>query len=82
MGISHAQAVEVAKRLDPRAGRPLWFSEDGSLLSTAEAQRGVADQSGEVYVCRRAKQRAPVEVARVSLEELESGAEPAYGTAW
>jgi hypothetical protein len=40
--LSHAQAVEVAKRFNPSAGRTLWFADDGSLLTGAEAQRVVA----------------------------------------
>jgi len=80
--LSHAQASEVAKRFNPTAGRTLWFSDDGSLLSGGETQRAVAAQKGEVYVCRRPAVGGAVEVARVSSEELEVNAEPAFGVPW
>ena len=80
--LSHAQASEVAKRFNPTAGRVLWFSDDGSLLSGAAAQRAVAVQRGEVYVCRRPPTGGPVEVARVSSEQLEEQSDPAFGVPW
>jgi hypothetical protein len=80
--LSHAQASEVAKRFNPSAGRVLWFSADGSLLSGDEMQRAVAEQKGEIYACRRPRAGGPVEVARVSLAELEEQAEPAFGAPW
>ena len=80
--LSHAQATDVAKRFNPTAGRVLWFSDDGSLLSGAETQRAVAAQKGEVYVCRRPPAGGPVEVARVSSAELDGESEPTYGVPW
>jgi len=80
--LSHAQATDVAKRFNPTAGRVLWFSDDGSLLSGAETQRAVAAQKGEVYVCRRPPTGGAVEVARVTSDELDVNAEPAYGHPW
>jgi len=83
MGVlSHAQASEVAKRFNPTAGRVLWFSDDGSLLSGAETQRAVAAQKGEIYACRRPAGGGAVEVARVSSAELEAQREPAFGEPW
>ena len=81
MALSHAQATEVAKRLNPGAGRMLWFADDGTLLS-ADAHRAVAEHRGEVYVCRRPATGGAVEVARVTAEEAASTAEPAFGVAW
>ena len=80
--LSHAQATEVAKRFNPSAGRTLWFADDGSLLSGPEAQRAVAAQKGEIYVCRRPPGGGPVEVARVSAADLEAGGEPPFGEPW
>jgi len=80
--LSHAQASEVAKRFNPSAGRVLWFSDDGSLLSSDETQRAVAEQRGEIYACRRPRTGGPVEVARVSPAELEKESEPAFGAPW
>jgi hypothetical protein len=80
--LSHAQAMEVAKRFNPAPGRTLWFSDDGSLLSGAATQRAVAAQNGEVYVCRRPDHDGAVEVARVTAEEVEADAEPAFGQPW
>jgi hypothetical protein len=80
--LSHAQATEVAKRFNPTAGRMLWFSDDGSLLSGGETHRAVAQQRDEIYVCRRPPAGGAVEVARVSAEELEVNAEPAFGVPW
>jgi hypothetical protein len=80
--LSHAQATEVAKRFNPTPGRMLWFSDDGSLLSGAAAQRGVATQKGEVYVCHRPGSDAGVEVARMTAEDVEADAEPAFGVPW
>ncbi len=74
--------MEVAKRFNPPLGRTYWFSNDGSLLSGAETQRAVAAQRGEVYVCHRPEAGGAVEVARVSTEELEAGAEPEFGVPW
>jgi hypothetical protein len=80
--LSHAQAIEVAKRFNPPLGRTYWFSDDGSLLSGAETQRAVAAQKGEVYVCQRPAAGGAVEVARVTTEDLEAGTEPAFGVPW
>jgi hypothetical protein len=80
--LSHAQAAEVAKRFNPPMGRTYWFSDDGSLLSGAEAQRAVASAAGEIYVCRRPAGGGPVEIARVTPEELAEGTEPAFGVPW
>ena len=82
MVLSHAQAVEVAKRFNPPLGRTYWFSDDGSLLSGAESQRAVAGQKGEIYVCRRQASGGVVEVARVTAEELEAHTEPAFAVVW
>src|SRR4051812_31550369 len=80
--LSHAQATDVAKRFNPTAGRVLWFSDDGSLISGAETQRAVAAQKGEIYVCRRPPGGGPVEVARVRCAQLEAASEPAFGVPW
>jgi hypothetical protein len=80
--LSHAQAIEVAKRFNPPLGRTYWFSDDGSLLSGGEPQRAVATQKGEIYVCRRPATGGPVEVARMTAEELEAGTEPEFGVPW
>ena len=82
MVLSHAQAAEVAKRFNPPIGRTYWFSDDGSLLSGAEAQRAVATQKGEIYVCRRQPTGGAVEVARVTAQDLEGEAEPEFGVPW
>ena len=80
--LSHAQATEVAKRFNPSAGRALWFSDDGLLLAGGETQRAVAAQKGEIYVCRRPATGGAVEVARVTSQELDVNAAPAYGEPW
>ena len=80
--LSHAQATEVAKRFNPPMGRTYWFSDDGVLLSGAETHRAVADQKGEIYVCRREATGGAVEVARVAAEDIEADAEPAFGEPW
>ena len=80
--LSHAQASEVAKRFNPTAGSVLWFSDDGSLLSGAEMRRAVAELKGEVYVCRRPPSGGPVEVARVSSDQLQTGSDAAFGVPW
>jgi hypothetical protein len=80
--LSHAQATEVAKRFNPPMGRTYWFSDDGSLLSRAETHRAVAAQNGEIYVCRRPATGGTVEVARVTAQDLEDDAEPAFGVPW
>ncbi len=80
--LSHAQATEVAKRFNPPMGRTYWFSGDGSLLSGEEQQGAVATQKGEIYACHRPAAGGPVEVARVTAEELEAGKEPAFGVPW
>ena len=80
--LSWAQAVEVAKRLDPPAGRVLVFSSDGSVLHDWDAQRGVAQASGEVYACRRDPDNGQVLVARVPLAALEARREPSFGEPW
>ena len=82
MVLSHAQAMEVAKRFNPPLGRTYWFSDDGSLLSGGETHRAVAAQKGEVYVCRRQASGGAVEIARVTAEDLEAHAEPAFGATW
>jgi hypothetical protein len=74
--------VEVAKRFNPSAGRTLWFADDGSLLTGAEAQRVVAARKGEIYVCRRPPAGGPVEVARVTAEDIDVGVDPPYGQPW
>jgi hypothetical protein len=80
--LSHAQATEVAKRFNPTAGRTLWFTDDGTLLGGAEAQRAVAARKGEIYVCCRPPAGGAVAVARVTAEELQAGSEPAFGVPW
>jgi hypothetical protein len=80
--LSWAQAVEVAKRLDPPQGRVLVFSSGGSVLYEWGAQRGVAQGDGEVYACRRDPGSGHVLVARVPLADVEARREPAFGTAW
>ena len=80
--LSHAQATEVAKRFNPSAGRTLWFSDDGSLLSGPEAHRAVAARKGEIYACRRPPAGGAVEVARVTVTDLEAGVEPPFGEPW
>ena len=80
--LSHAQATEVAKRFNPSVGRVLWFSDEGLLLAGGETRRAVAAQKGEVYVCRRPASGGAVEVARVTPEELDVNAAPAYGDPW
>ena len=82
MVLSHAQAVEVAKRFNPPLGRTYWFSDDGSVLSRSETHQQLAAQRGEIYVCRRQASGGAVEVARVTAVELEADTEPAYGVAW
>ncbi len=82
MVLSHAQAMEVAKRFNPPLGRTYWFSDDGSLLSRRETHREVAQQKGEIYVCRRQPSGGAVEVARMTARELEAHAEPAFGVPW
>ncbi len=74
--------MEVAKRFNPPMGRTYWFTDDGSLLSRMETHRAVAAQRGEIYACRRLENGGAVEVARVTTEELEAGAEPAFGAPW
>ena len=81
MALSHAQAMEVAKRFNPSAGRMLWFADNGTLLSGAEA-RAVAVQKGEAYVCRRPATGGVVEVARVTADHVADDAEPAFGVPW
>jgi hypothetical protein len=80
--LSHAQAMEVAKRFNPSLGRTYWFADDGSLLSGAQTQRAVARQKGEVYVCRRQATGGAVEVARVTAEQIEAQTGPAFGVIW
>jgi hypothetical protein len=80
--LSWAQAVEVAKRLDPPAGRVLVFSSDGSVLYEGDAQREVAQGNGEVYACRRDPDNGQVLVARVPLADVEERRDPAFGTPW
>ena len=80
--LSHAQATEVAKRFNPPMGRTYWFSDDGSLLSGGAAQRAVAAQKGEIYVCRRPDTGGAVEVARVTTEDVEANTEPDFGVPW
>ena len=82
MVLSHAQAAEVAKRFNPTAGRTLWFSDDGSLLTGAEARRVVATQQGEIYVCRRPAAGGPVEVARVTSTQFDAHTDPPFGVPW
>lgn len=82
MGLSHAQAVDVAKRLHPQPGRVLWFADDGSVLSRLEALPTVAAQRGEVYACHRPAAGRVVEVARVGATELGPGSEPSFGVPW
>jgi hypothetical protein len=81
VALSHAQATEVAKRFNPSAGRVLWFADNGTLLSGAEA-RAVAVQKGEVYVCQRPATGGAVEVARVTADHVAAGQEPAFGVPW
>jgi len=81
VALSHAQAMEVAKRFNPSAGRKLWFGDNGTLLNSAEAQR-LAPDKGEVYVCRRPATGGAVEVARVTAEHVAAGREPAFGVPW
>jgi hypothetical protein len=80
--LSWAQAVEVAKRLDPGPGQVVVFSGDGSVLSSWAAQRGVAQWRGEVYACRREQSGSPVAVARLPLEDIEARRDPAFGATW
>ena len=82
MVLSHAQAVEVAKRFNPPLGRTYWFSDDGSLLSRMETHVEVAALKGEIYVCRRQASGGAVEVARVTADDLEAHAEPRFGVIW
>ena len=82
MALSWAQAVDVAKRLNPAPGQRLVFSADGSVLSAPYAQQEVARLQGEVYACTRESAGQPVTVARVTAEELEAGREPSFGTPW
>jgi hypothetical protein len=82
MGLSHAQAVEVAKRLDPRPGRVLWFAEDGSLISALGSLPASVRSYGRVYACRRHGPREPVEVARVTPDQLQARGEPGFGVPW
>ena len=81
MALSHAQAMEVAKRFNPSPGRMLWFGDNGTVLSGAEALRVTTDQR-EVYVCRRPATGGAVEVARVTSAHVAAGAEPEFGVPW
>ena len=40
VALSHAQAMEVAKRFNPAPGRVLWFADDGALLGEEARSRG------------------------------------------
>jgi hypothetical protein len=80
--LSHAQAVEVAKRFNPSAGRTLWFADNGTLLSEPEAHRAVAARPGAAYVCRRPAIGGVVEVARVTWSDVAAGIEPAFAVPW
>jgi hypothetical protein len=82
VALSHAQAMEVAKRFNPSPGRMLWFNDRGSLVSGAELHRAVAAQRGEIYVCTRPATGGLVGVARVTVDDLASGAEPRFGEPW
>ena len=81
MGLSHAQAVEVGRRLNPPPGRLLWFAENGTVVNEAEAQRILAVTAHEVYQCRRSESGGAVEVARVTSTDIEPGGAPAFD-AW
>ena len=82
MALSHAQAMDVAKRFNPSAGRMLWFTDDGSLLTGAQSHRAVAAARGEIYVCHRPAAGGPVDVARLTAAQVDEGADPAFGMPW
>ena len=79
VGLSRAQAVEVATRLSPSPGQVLWFGTDGTLL-TRETVAAAAAMHGEVYACRSDGPGQPVEVARV--RDAGPGVAPDFGAPW
>jgi len=79
--LSWDQAIEVAKRMDPRPGQVVVFAPDGTVLTSPEAQRGVARMKGEVYACRR-EPGSGVVVARLPHDHLAEGREPEFGRPW